>query len=135
MTLNMNYTAALRNTALDAIDTAIGASGLLRIYDGAQPTDADTAVGAQNILAELPLSATAFGAASAGVMTAGAITDDSSANFTGTAAWGTLTTSGGTRVIDFTVGTTGTDMTIDSVSITIGQVVSCSSFVLTGGNA
>jgi len=134
MALNLNYSATIRNAGLDAITTAISTSGLLRIYDGSQPTNVATALGAQVLLAELACTATFAAGASGGVLTASAISNDSSANATGTAAWGTLTTSGGTRHVDFTVGTSGTDMIIDNTSITATQVVSCSSFVITGGN-
>jgi hypothetical protein len=135
MALNLNYSDAIRNARLDAITTAIGSNGLLRIYDGSQPATVATALGAQVMLAELALSATAAAGASGGVLTFSAISNDASANATGTASWGTLTTSGGTRTVDFTVGTSGTDMIIDNTSINSGQVVSCSSFVITGGNA
>lgn len=59
-------------------------NGYLRIYDGSQPANADTAIGAQVLLAELRFNATAAPAASAGVLTFNAITADSSANATGT---------------------------------------------------
>ena len=120
-----------RHTFLDAIDTSIGASGFLRLYDGAQPTNVATALGAQVLLAELPLSATAFGAAAAGVLTANAITTDAAANATGTAAWGTLTTSAGVRVVDFSVGTASADLILNSVAISVGAAVSCSAFTIT----
>ena len=79
--------------AVDAV-TALANSGKLRIYDGSQPTDANTAVGAQVKLAELTLNATAFAASAASgsagskVVTANAnaITGDLSADATGTAA-------------------------------------------------
>jgi hypothetical protein len=125
------YKESDRNVFLDQIDTSIGASGLLRIYDGTQPTNVATALGSQVKLAELALSATAFGAASAGVLTANAISNDASADATGTATWGTLTTSGGTRIVDFSVGTSGTDMIFNSVSFTAGATVSCSSLTIT----
>jgi hypothetical protein len=120
-----------RNVFLDSIDTSIGASGLLRIYDSTQPTNVATALGAQVLLAELALSATAFGAASAGVLTANAISDDTSANATGTATWGTLVTSGGTRIVDFSVGTSSADLILNSVAIQSGATVSVSSFTIT----
>lgn len=120
---------------LDAITTAIGSNGKLKIYAGSQPTDVDTALSGQTLLAVLPLSATAAGSAASGALTFSAITNDSSADGTGTAAWFTVTTSGDVRIIDGTVGTSGTDMIIDNTSITAGQVVSCSSFVISGGNA
>lgn len=131
MALNPHYKLTTRNTMLDDIDTAIGASGFLRIYDGTQPTDADTALGAQVKLAELPLSATAFGAAAAGVMTANAITDDASADAAGTASWFTLTTSAGVRVVDGSVGTSGADLNLNSVTISAGANVSVSALTIT----
>lgn len=120
-----------RNVFLDSIDTSIGASGFLRIYDGTQPTNVATALGAQVKLAELALSATAFGAAAAGVMTANAIADDASADATGPASWCTLTTSAGVRVFDGSVGTSGADCNLNSVAITAGATVSISSAVFT----
>lgn len=135
MALNLNYKASVRNAQLDAIISAIGSSGKLKIYAGSQPTDVDTALSGQTLLAVLPLSATAAPGASGGVLTFNAITNDSSADGTGTAAWFTLTTSADVRVVDGTVGTSGTDMIIDNTSITAGQVISCSSFVITAGNA
>jgi hypothetical protein len=44
------YSTALRNARLDAITTAVGASGKLRIYDGTRPSSGGTAT---NLLAEL----------------------------------------------------------------------------------
>jgi hypothetical protein len=135
MASNLNYAVTLINNQLDEITSAIGSSGFLRIYDGTQPATADTAIGAQTMLAELPLSTTAAGAASSGALTLSAITDEASAAATGTASWGALVTSAGVRKVDFSVGTSGADLNLDSVSITAGQVVSVSSFVITGGNA
>lgn len=107
-------------------------SGKLRIYDGTKPATADTAITTQTLLAELTMNATAFGAASNGVASANAITADSSANATGTASWFRMTKSDGTTVIgDGTVGTSGCDLNLDSVSITAGQSVSISSFTYT----
>lgn len=125
------YLEANRNAFLDAIDTSIGASGLLRIYDGTQPTNVATALGAQTLLAELALSATAFGAASGGVLTANAISNDASANATGTASWATLTTSAGTRIVDFSVGTSGADLNFNSVAFQAGATVSVSALTIT----
>lgn len=135
----LGYTLALRHARLDEITTAVdsgAAAGLLRIYDGARPTDADTAVGAQNLLAELTFSDPSFPAAATGDLTANAITDDSSANATGTAAWFRVVNSDATTtVMDGDVGTSGSDLNLNSTSITSGGTVSCSSFVITAGNA
>ena len=134
MALNLKYAVTLKNAQLDAITTAIGSSGKLRIYDSTQPTNPDTALGAQVLLADLALSTTFAGAASSGVLTASAITSDSSADNTGTASWGSLLTSANVRKVDFTVGTSGTDMIINNTSIAATQVVGCSSLTITAAN-
>jgi hypothetical protein len=139
MALNLKYSALLRNAKLDAITTQIGTSALIRIYDSTgtgQPATPETAVTTQVLLAELTGNAGAFAAAAAaGVLTANAITSDSSANNTGVATWFRILTSGATAKIDGTVGTSGTDMIINNTSINAGQVVSCSSLTITNGNA
>jgi len=128
---NPHYAQANRHSFLDAITTSIGASGFLRIYDGTQPTNVATALGAQVKLAELALSATFAPAASGGVLTANAITADASADATGTATWATLTTSAGVRVVDMSVGTAAADLILNSVSITVGANVACSAGTIT----
>lgn len=125
------YSTSLRNAMLDEITTAIGSNGLLRIYDGSRPASGGTAT---TLLAELALSATAAGAASSGALTLSAITQDSSANATGTATWFRIVTSGGTFVIDGSVGTSGSDLNLTTTSIVSGQPVSVTSFVITEGN-
>lgn len=130
MALNPKTAVARRNAALDTAFDALN-GGKLRIYDSTQPTDADTALGAQVLLADLALNATAFGAASAGSKAANAISDDTSADATGTAAWGSLLTSGNTRLLDYTVGTSGANLNMNSVAIASGATVSVTSFTIT----
>ena len=106
-------------------------TGYLRIYDGAQPTNADTAVGAQVLLAELRFNATAFPAAVAGLLTANAITGDVDANATGTAAWFRALQSNGTSAImDGTVGTATSDLVLDSTAIQINADVNVTSYTI-----
>lgn len=131
MTLGINVTT--RNAMLDAITTRAGASALLRIYDGTQPATGGTAT---TLLAELTCNATFAPAASSGVLTLNAITQDSSANATGTATWFRIVTSGGsTHVLDGTVATSGADLNLNSVSIVATGSVAISSFTVTAGNA
>jgi hypothetical protein len=122
--------SAAADAAVDAIDGGAGA-GLLRIYDGTQAATADTAVGAQVLLAELTFSDPAFGAASNGVATASAITQDASANATGTATWFRVVTSAGTAIFDGTVGTSGADLNLNTTSIVAGAAVSVTAFTYT----
>ena len=127
------YSDTMVNAEANAVGDALN-SGYIRIYDGTQPANADTAVGAQVLLAELRFGADAFGAASTGTITANAITDDSSANATGTATWARILASNGTTVwFDGSVGTSAANVVINTVSIVTGAVVSCSSLTFTVG--
>lgn len=128
------YVTALRNTRMDAINTAANAgagAALLRIYDGTRPATGGTAT---TLLAELTFTDPAFSASSGGVLTASAITQDSSANATGTASWFRVVDSSATAVMDGNCGTSGSDLNLTTLSIVATQPVSVSSFVLTEGN-
>lgn len=130
MALSPKTAVASRNLALDAAFDVLN-SGKLRIYDGTQPSDADTALGAQVLLADLALGSTAFAAASSGSKAANSITQDSSADATGTATWGSLLNSSNVRKLDYSVGTSGANLNLNSVAISSGAAVSVSSFTIT----
>ena len=131
MALNPKLSNVSANAAADAI-CALANTGYLQIYDGTQPATADTAVSTQVLLAELRFNATAFGAASAGVATANAITSDSAADATGTATWFRALKSDGTTVLfDGSVGTSGANLNLNTTSIVINAAVSVSSFTFT----
>jgi len=77
---------------VDACDTgSTQPNPVLVIYDGTPPTLVEDALSGNNILAELAMSNPAFGAAAddnpGGKATANAISDDTSANNTGTATF------------------------------------------------
>src|ERR1044072_9368257 len=131
MALNPKYSDTMVNAEANAVGNALD-SGYIRSYDGTQPPNADTAVSTQVLLAELRFGADAFGAASGGVITANAITDDSSANATGTATWARILASNGSTVwFDGSVGTATANVILNTVSIVSGAVVSCSSLTFT----
>jgi hypothetical protein len=131
MALNPKLSNVAANAEADAVAGLLD-DGYLRIYDGTQPTNADTAVGAQVLLAELRFNATAFGAAAAGVATANAFTQDASANATGTATWFRALQSDGTTVMfDGSVGTSGANLNLNSVSIVAGVAVNVTGFTFT----
>jgi hypothetical protein len=133
--LALAYSQTVRHNRLhavrDAIDGGAGA-GLLRIYDGSRPATCGTAT---TLLAELTFTDPCAGAASGGVLTMSAITADASANATGTASWFRCVDSTGTCVIDGNVGTSGSDLNLNSTSINSGVQVSVTSFTITAGNA
>jgi|SRR5687768_3835254 len=126
------YNATLRNTMLDAITTAAGASALLRIYSGSRPA---TGGAATTLLAQLTCNATFAPAASGGVLTLNAITQDASADASGTATWFRIVKSDGTtHVLDGNVGTSGSDLNLTTTTIVAAQPVSVSSFTISEGN-
>lgn len=121
---------AQRNSALDNILANLN-NGYLRIYSGPRPATPDTALSGNTLLAELRFGTPAFPASSGGSATANAITQDSAADATGTAAfYRAFKADGTTAVIDGTVGTSGADMIINTTSIVANGIVSCSSFVV-----
>lgn len=131
MALNPKTAVAQRNRAIDAVTARLN-NGYLRIYSGSQPTDADTAIGAQVLLAELRFGATAFAAASGGSASANAITADTDANATGTAGWYRAFESDGTTVVqDGEVGTATANIVLNSTSIAEHAAVLCSAFSIT----
>lgn len=131
MASNLQESTTTQNAMVDAL-TALAATGYIRIYDGSQPANANTAVSTQTLLAELRFGATAFGAASSGTATANAITSDTSANNTGTASWFRVLKSDGTTVLwDGSVSTSGADLNLNTVSIVSGATVAISSMTFT----
>ena len=118
------YTTALKNTRLDAVVTAIdvGTNGKLEILDGA------------TVLSVHTLDLTS-GTTSGGVLTfSGFPKTDSSADDDGTADGARIVTSADADVITgLTVGTSGTDIILTSVSITAGQSVEITSASITHG--
>lgn len=134
--MTVSIATATRNAGLDAITTAVGTSGLLRIYDatGGVPASANVAITSQVTLATPTLSSAFAPASSAGVLTANAITTQN-AVATGTAAFFRILTSGGTCVYQGTVSTSGADLNLNTTAIVSGGPVAISSLTLTAGNA
>lgn len=118
-----NLSNAARSAACDAIVDLIdaGGAGTLKIYTASFST----------LLATLTFSATAFGSASNGTATASAITDDSSADATGTAAVFRVASGAGTTIFEGTVGTSGADINFNTVAFVSGAVISITSLTIT----
>ena len=135
----LGYSTTIRNARLDSITTAIdggAGAGTIKIYSdaGARPATGG-AVGASVLLATLTFTDPSFPAAAAGAMSASAITDDIAADATGTALWFRVEDSTSTFVMDGDVGTSGSDLNLNTVSLVVGATVSITQFDLTAGNA
>ena len=113
--MSVTYPAAVKNARLNAVTTAIGATGVLEIGT----------TGMATILATIPLANPAAPAASGGVLSFTMPQSDASADNTGTAAAARIrTASGGTDIVTgLTVGLSAADVILDSLSITAGQTV------------
>ena len=119
---------------VDDIDAGAGA-GLLNIYAGSVPADADAALGGATLLATLTFSDPAFGgavdAAPGATATANAITSDPSADATGTATFFRVTDSVPGTVMQGAVATAGAELNLNTTSIVTGAVVSITSMTVT----
>jgi hypothetical protein len=131
----IQLSAAVRNARLDAIETAISTSAVLKIRSGSAPADVATA-DSGTVLATLSLPSDWMAAASSGSKAKSGTWQDTSADATGTAAHFRIYASDGTTAhIQGTVGTSGTDMIVDSTSFTATQSFTINSFTLTDANA
>jgi hypothetical protein len=127
----MYESVAQANLVQDARKAAYN-GGSLRIYSGARPANVAAGVSG-TLLAQLTFAATAFPASSARVLTANAITQDSSADAAGTAGYAAAFTSGGTLISLHSLGLAGSgaECIISATTITLGMTVTCSSFTIT----
>lgn len=126
MAITLSYDAAAQ--MLTGLKTFIdsGTAAIIEIYTAGFVTK----------LATLTMNATAFGAVSdanpGAIMTAAAITADSSADATGTAAvFRMLTQSGGTTILEGTVGTSGADINFNTVAFVAASTIEISSLTIT----
>lgn len=135
--MTIKLSTAVRNARLDAIETAIGASAVLKIRSGSVPaniSDADSGT----VLATLNLPSDWMAAASGGAKALAGTWQDTSADAGGTAGHFRIYASDGTtQHIQGTVTATGGggDLTLDNIVLASGQTVSITSFTLTDGNA
>ncbi len=135
-TAAMNYSTAVKNARLDAVEATIGTSAVLKIYTGSKPADC-AAARTGTVLATMPLPSDWMAAAASGVKAKSGTWTDTAADAAGTAGYWTIFASNGTTCgIQGTITATGGggDITLDSVSITAGQEVTIGSFSLTSGN-
>lgn len=130
MAKNTQLTNLAASTEADALSDLLD-NGWIDILDGTQAATADTAIGSQVVLVSLRLNTTFSGAASAGVLTANAITSGT-AVATGTASWARIYKSDHTTtVMDCSVATSDANVIVPTTSIVSGQEITCSSFTHT----
>ena len=124
------FSDAARNAALDAVETAAGASPTLEIRSGAAPANC-AAADSGTVLATMALPADWMAAASGGSKAKSGTWQDASADATGTAGHFRIK-QGATCHIQGSVTATGGggDMTLDNTSIATGQTVTINTFTI-----
>lgn len=135
--MTLQYSTAVRNAKLDAVETAIGASAILKIRTGAPPANC-AASDSGSVLATLNLPSDYMAAASGGAKAKAGTWEDASADGTGTAAhWRLYASDGTTCHAQGTVTATGGggDMTVNNTSFAAGQAFTVTGFTLTDNNA
>lgn len=132
----IQLSTAVRNARLDAIETTIGASAVLKIRTGAAPANC-AAADSGTVLATLSLPADWMAAAANGSKAKSGTWEDASADATGAAAHFRLYASDGTTChAQGTVTATGGggDMEVDNTSFAAGQQFTITGFTLTDAN-
>ena len=121
--MTIRRTDAVRNAIITALNTQRGISAQIQVRSGV-----NAGVGGQGVLlAQLTGNVTAWGVAANGVLTSNAITADTSADATGTAAHYQINTTGAVFLESGLLDVGGTDgVTIDNASIVAGQTVQMS---------
>lgn len=114
----------------DAIDAGSGA-GIIEIYNGTIPETVATAITQQTKLGTLTFS-DPCGTVTSGVFTASSITQDSSADATGTASWARIKDSTGAAVADIDVTSTGGGgvLQLNTVNVVSGGPIIITAFTL-----
>lgn len=126
----MAFSVSARNAALDAVETAIGTSAILKIRTGSAPADCATA-DSGSVLATLTLPSDWMAAASGASKSKSGTWQDASADATGTAGHFRIYASdGSTCHIQGSCGIGSGDLQLDNTSIATGQSITITSFTL-----
>lgn len=140
--MSFQFSVAARNAQLDAIETVIGASAILKIRSGAVPATCATA-DSGTVLATLALPADWMAAASAGAKALAGTWQDVAADATGTAAhFRVYAVDGVTCHMQGTVsqaaangGTGDIKLAQETANLVAGQQITITAFTLTAGGA
>lgn len=135
--MTIQLSTAARNARLDAIETIIGTSAILKIFSGAPPANC-AAANSGTLLATLNLPSDYMAAASSAQKAKSGTWEDASADGTGTAGHFRLYASDGTTChLQGTVTATGGggDMEVDNTSFAATQQFTITAFTLNEANA
>lgn len=129
--MTMTLSTAARTGICDALVTAIGSSGKMKIYNGTKPASLGAPAG--TLLATLTLGATA-GTTSSGVLTFGSVTQSNGSHVDGTPTFVRFTTSADVVVADIDTGGGAGNLTFTGTVVS-GQNVTVTGLTWTAPNA
>lgn len=135
--MSFQFSVAVRNARLDAIETQIGTAAVLKIRTGAPPANC-AAADTGTTLATMTLPSDYMAAAASGAKALLGAWQDLLADAAGTAGHFRIYASDGTTCgMQGTVTATGGggDMTIDNAVVAVNQVINVATFTITDGNA
>lgn len=133
MASNLKYSNGTRNAQQQGLITYAGSNAIIRIYNGSQPANANTAISTQTLLAALTVTGS-FGTDSNGTLTISSVAS-TTAVASGTASFFRIVKSDGTTVVmDGSIGTSDADMVVNTTTITSGENVQISSGTIIRNN-
>jgi hypothetical protein len=134
MPSNLKYSNGTRNAQQQGLITYAGSGSIIRLYDGSQPANANTAIVSQTLLVSLTIAG-GFGTDSNGTITLGAVTSGT-AVASGTASFFRIVKSDGTTVVmDGSVGTSGSDLNLNTTTVASSQTVSITAGTIIRANS
>jgi hypothetical protein len=134
MPSNLKYSNGTRNAQQQGLITYAGTGSIIRLYDGSQPANANTAIVSQTLLVSLTIAG-GFGTDSNGTITLGAVTSGT-AVASGTASFFRIVKSDGTTVVmDGSVGTSGSDLNLNTTTVASAQTVSITAGTIIRANS
>lgn len=129
----LTYSNGTRHSQNEGLIAYAGNNAKINLYAGVRPANANTAITSQTLLVSMTIPGS-FGSDVNGTITLGAVVPDAASN-TGTATFFRIFKSDGTTVVmDGSVGTSGADMNLNTVSIVSGQQVSLSAGTIIRAN-
>ena len=133
MASNLKYSNGTRDAQQQGLITYAGSGCLIKLYQGTQPANANTAITTQTLLVSLTISGS-FGTDSNGTLTLGSVTNGT-ASASGTADFFRIFKSDdSTVVMDGSVGTSGADLNLNTTTISSGQTVSITAGTIVRAN-
>ena len=130
----LQYSTAVRNARLDAIESTTGATALLKLRTGSVPANCATA-DSGTVLCSITLPSDWMAAASAGSKAKSGTWSGTASGGGGTIAHFRIYDNAGTTChIQGTVGVGSGDMQLDNNVVADGQSITISTFTITEGN-